>query len=72
MLVALIFICNPGIAEECDASNAIKQMQVPGLYKTNEECHRGAIGYLHSIDVGAFLEPNKSYQITVSCREDRI
>jgi len=72
MLVALIFICNPGVVEECDANNAIWWMQAPGLYKTNEECHSGAIGYLQSINVRGFLEPNKSYQITVSCREDRI
>lgn len=72
MLSAIIFICNIGAVGECDDANAIWQRQAPGLYKTNEECHRGAIGYLHSLDVSGFLEPDKSYAITISCRDGGI
>jgi hypothetical protein len=69
MLFALIFICNAGVGAECDDMHAIKTLQTSAQWSTNEECHRGAVEYLHTVDVRTFLEPNKNYEITISCRE---
>lgn len=69
MLFALVFICNVGAAEECDDAHAVVTLQTTAQWPTSEACQIGAVAYLHSIDVRTFLEPNKDYQITISCRE---
>jgi hypothetical protein len=70
MLQAIIFICavEVGGSPECNDFRAIFTDVAPDRYVNDEECQRGAIEYLHTVDFSGVLAPDGNYQVIISCR----
>ncbi len=73
MLLALVLICDVAAgagAVECTPDRAVFAGPVPGRWADGDACQRGAVAYLHGLDVEAILEPGHDYAITVTCRDE--
>ncbi len=75
MLLALVLICDVAAgstAVECTPDRAVYTGDVPGRWADEAACQRGAVAFLHGLDVARILEPEHDYAITVTCRHEEL
>jgi hypothetical protein len=72
-MLGLVLICDIAVgsaAVECTPDRAVFTGDVPGRWSDEAACQRGAVAYLHRLDVETILEPEHDYAITVTCRHE--